>query len=109
MFGAFRAVQSAAYNPRLAQAFEVAHKCPIHIARIQIAFGSAAVAIADSDTSSKRMKHIATRLAFLRECIANKEIMMYHIRNTGQVADIFTKPLSAASFHVLRELLLGGN
>ena len=70
---------------------------------------SAAVAIADSDTSSKRMKHIATRLAFLRECIANKEIMMYHIRNTGQVADIFTKPLSAASFHVLRELLLGGN
>ena len=28
---------------------------------------------------------------------------------TGQVADIFTKPLSAASFHVLRELLLGGN
>ena len=66
-------------------------------------------AIADSDTSSKRMKHIATRLAFLRECIADKSIMMYHIGNGGQVADIFTKCLGAALFHTMRELLLGVN
>lgn len=68
---------------------------------------TAAVMIADSNTSSKRMKHIATRLAFLREQIAAKTAEMYHIRTTGQIADIFTKPLIAATFHNLRELLLG--
>ena len=68
---------------------------------------TAAVMIADSNTSSKRMKHIATRLAFLREQIAAKTAEMYHIRTTGQVADIFTKALIPATFHNLRELLLG--
>ena len=68
---------------------------------------SAAVLIADSNTSSKRMKHIATRLAFLREQIKDKVAEMYHIRNSGQIADIFTKPTIPALFHTLREQLLG--
>ena len=68
---------------------------------------TAAVMLADSSTNSKRMKHIATRLAFLREQIAAKVIMMFHISNKGQVADIFTKPLTPALFHALRGYLLG--
>ena len=70
---------------------------------------SAAVQIADSNTSSKRMKHIATRLAFLREQIADKIVIMYHIRTNGQLADLFTKALAAAAFHNLRELLIAPN
>ena len=70
---------------------------------------SAAVQIADSNTSSKRMKHIATRLAFLREQIADRIVIMYHIRTNGQLADLFTKALAAAAFHNLRELLIAPN
>ena len=66
-----------------------------------------AVMLSDNNTSSKRLKHIATRIAFLREKVQNEELVLYHIRTTGQVADIFTKPLGAAIFHPLRILLLG--
>lgn len=66
-----------------------------------------AVMLSDSNTSSKRMKHIATRIAFLREAIQDKHVVLYHIRTNGQVADIFTKPLGAATFHTLRPIFLG--
>ena len=65
-----------------------------------------AVMLADSDTSSKRMKHIATRIAFLRENIKSEAIMLYHVRSEGQLADIFTKALPAGTFHYLRAYLL---
>ena len=57
--------------------------------------------LADSNASSKCMKHIATRIAFLREQIAKKTIMLYHIRTEGQLEDIFTKPLLPSVFHHL--------
>ena len=66
----------------------------------------AAVMLADSNTSSKRMKHMATRIAFLREQIADGTIMLYHIRTEGQLADIFTKALSPSVFHYLRSYLI---
>lgn len=65
-----------------------------------------AVMLSDSATSSKRLKHVATRIAFLRELVQSKTIALYHISTTGQVADIFTKPLSAQTFHGLRILML---
>ena len=65
-----------------------------------------AVQLADGNSSSKRMKHISTRIAFLREQIADKAIMLYHIRTQGQLADIFTKACTANTFHSLRTLLL---
>ena len=68
----------------------------------------AAVLLSDSNTSSKRLKHIATRIAFLREAIADKIVMMHHISTHGQIADIFTKPLGGNTFHGLRQLLLSG-
>ena len=52
------------------------------------------------------MKHIATRIAFLREQIADKTIMLYHIRTEGQLADIFTKALLPSVFHYLRSYLI---
>ena len=67
----------------------------------------AAVQLADSDCSSKRMKHIATKIYFLREQIADKAITMLHIVAAGQLADIFTKPLAPGVFHAIRVFLLG--
>ena len=68
----------------------------------------AAVQLSDNNTSSKRPKHIATRIAFLQELRNAGAIVMYHIANTGQVGNIFTKPLGAALFHEFRQYLVGG-
>ena len=69
----------------------------------------AAVKISDNDFSSKRMQHIATKIAFLQEEVKAKRICLVHIGAAGQVADIFTKSLSANAFHPLRALLLSSN
>ena len=66
----------------------------------------AAVQLSDSDSSSKRMIHIATRIAFLREQVNDKSILLYHIKTEGQLADIFTKPLAATVFHHLRKFFV---
>ena len=68
----------------------------------------AAVQLSDGDTSSKRMVHIATRIAFLREQVHDKSIMLYHIGAEGQLADIFTKPLGPTLFHSFRQVLVHG-
>ena len=66
----------------------------------------AAVQLSESNTSSKRMKHIATRIAFLREQSTSGQLQLFHIGTSGQVADIFTKPLGAHIFHPLRATLV---
>ena len=68
----------------------------------------AAVLLSDSNTSSKRLKHIATRIAFLREAIAEKVVILHHISTHGQIGDIFTKPLGGTTFHGFRQHLLQG-
>ena len=52
------------------------------------------------------MKHVMTRLAYLRERVEAKDLYLYHIGTKGQVADIMTKALPTALFHELRSLLL---
>ena len=61
-----------------------------------------AVMLADNDTTSKRMKHIATRIAFLREQVKAGHVQLHHIPAEGQLADIFTKPLATSLFHTMR-------
>jgi hypothetical protein len=70
---------------------------------------AAAVMLSDGNTSSKRLKHISTRIAFLREVRDQGHIVLYHIRTTGQLADIFTKPLGASIFHPLRQLVISAD
>ena len=66
----------------------------------------AAVQLSDSDTSSKRMKHIATRIAFLRERVGEGDVILYHVIAAGMIADIFTKPLGTKLFQLFRKYLL---
>lgn len=66
----------------------------------------AAVQLSENNTSSKRLKHIATRLAYLREAVNGKLIQLHFIKTNAQLADIFTKPLNATQFHKLRRLLM---
>ena len=62
----------------------------------------AAVLLSESDISIKKLRHVATQIAFLRELVNSEDIALIHISTNGQVADIYTKPLLAAIFHELR-------
>ena len=61
--------------------------------------------LSNSNHSTKRMRHVAIRLAFLQEQVDNQVVRLVHIGTTGNVADIGTKPLPAQRFHDLAAIL----
>ena len=54
-----------------------------------------------------RTKHIALKYHHFREHVKNKTIMVKYIETTDQIADIFTKALSAPQFWKLRRGIVG--
>ena len=67
----------------------------------------AAITLSVGDTSTKRMKHIATRMHYLLELTArDKALLILHLETKGMIADIGTKPLLPAQFHFLRRFLV---
>ena len=68
---------------------------------------AAACMVSESNLSGKRLKHIATRIAYLQEAVKEQSIALFHIKTQGMLADIFTKPLTADQFHALRRLMVG--
>ncbi|KAL5554009.1 hypothetical protein UlMin_041410 [Ulmus minor] len=52
-----------------------------------------------------RTKHIELDLYFVREKVIAKEIEVNHVPSVDQVADVFTKPLSAQFFQRLKKKL----
>ena len=67
---------------------------------------SAAVTISERDLSTKRMKHVRTRMAYLQEQKDDGFLVLVHLRNDAMVADIGTKVLSPADFHRFRIYLV---
>ena len=49
-----------------------------------------------------RTKHVEVDYHFLRDQVAKKEIQIHFIPSQDQLADVFTKPLSVASFTAFR-------
>lgn len=80
----------------------------IHPQRPVLSFcdNKAAVLIAEADLSTKRMKHVLTRMAYLQERIHEGLLALVHIQAEGMIADIGTKRLPATTFHRLREHLV---
>ena len=66
----------------------------------------AVVKLSDKDFTAKRLRHMMAKIAALQEAVEEERITLHHIRTTGQIADIFTKPLMAATFHHLRTVLV---
>ena len=60
----------------------------------------AACMLSDSNHSSRRMKHVATRLAHLQDGVREG-----HVKTDANLADLGTKPLSARPFHNLASYL----
>ena len=66
----------------------------------------AACMLSESNLSSRRMRHVATRLAYLKERVKSGELQLVHVGTDGNVADIGTKALGTKAFHRLRCLLV---
>jgi hypothetical protein len=65
------------------------------------------VELANTPKLCPRTKHIGLKYHHFRSHVARGDIKILWIDTKHQLADIFTKPLPAASFEYLRHLLLG--
>jgi hypothetical protein len=58
-----------------------------------------------NNTSDSKLKHINIRYHWLKDNVASKDIKVFHVNSTNNLADIFTKPLSRDQHHYLCKLL----
>ena len=65
----------------------------------------AACMLSDSDHSTRRMRHVLTRLRFLQERVDKGDIMLVHIETAGNVADVGTKVHVTRVLHRLTSLM----
>ena len=66
----------------------------------------AATQLSQNEVGTKGMKHIQRRITWLKEVIAERKMQMYFLSGERQLADIFTKPLPATRFHMLRRAMI---
>jgi hypothetical protein len=66
-----------------------------------------ALQLARAPRITPRTKHYGVKYHFFREQVKNKEIQLYKIETTKQLADIFTKGLVQSTFEEIRQLLMG--
>jgi hypothetical protein len=65
-----------------------------------------AIDVAYNPEHFSRMKHVARRHFFVRECVEEGRIVVPYVPTAENPADFFTKPLPYASFHRLREKIM---
>ena len=65
-----------------------------------------AIAVAYNPEHHSRMKHVERRHYFVRECVENLRLEVPFVRTDANMADFFTKPLDAARFFSLRNVIM---
>jgi len=85
---------------------EVISELTCDIPRPMIVFvdNQSAISLANNGKISDRSKHCRMRYHFIRECVTSKEVELKYVSTSANVADIFTKSLSASKTlcHVLK-------
>lgn len=64
---------------------------------------SSAINISKNPIMHSRTKHIAIKYHFLREKVADKEVIVEYVPIGDQIADIFTKPLPLGPFEYFKQ------
>ncbi|WVY96568.1 hypothetical protein V8G54_028719 [Vigna mungo] len=64
---------------------------------------TSAINLARNPMSHGRSKHIEVRFHFLRDIVNKERIELCYCKAAEQLADLFTKPLAADKFEVVRE------
>ena len=67
---------------------------------------TAARDIAYNPEHHQKVKHIARRHFFVRECVENNQIVVPYVNTADNLADFFTKPLEASVFISLRDKIM---
>jgi hypothetical protein len=66
---------------------------------------NSALQVAKNPEHQSTMKHVVRNFHWIREKVANKEIIVKHVPGTENPADIFTKPLGRIKFQTFRAML----
>jgi hypothetical protein len=78
--------------------FEVKYVAPIPI----YCDNTSAISVSKNHVLHSKTKHIPIKYHFLREQVSNQVVQVHYIKTTGQIADIFTKPLAKTPFEYLQ-------
>ena len=65
-----------------------------------------AIAVSYNPEHHSRMKHVARRHFFIRECVENMQIEVPFVHSDANLADFFTKPLDPKRFFGLRNIIM---
>ena len=66
----------------------------------------AAIDWSNKSTSTQRMRHVERSLYWIRQFVANKAIILRHVKTEDQLADIGTKPLAVSAFKSLAQRIV---
>jgi hypothetical protein len=78
----------------------------MHLGPIPIyAVNQGSIFIRSNPVQKIQTKHIDVKYHYVRECIADKKIVLYHVPTEDNTADIFTKNLGRLKFKKFKKQL----
>ena len=102
IIAASEAAKEAVYLKRFATEMDMADESPLALH----GDNQGSIDLAYNPEHHSRTKHIDRRHFYVRETVENNEIVVPYVRTDDNLADFFTKPLSAKKFFLMRDKIM---